>query len=401
MTDAFYARIRDTLQEIDDEGLTKPERLITSQQAPEVTISHEGREIRALNFCANNYLGLANHPELIRAAQVGAEENGYGMASVRFICGTQENHRRLERELADWLGFEDSITFAACFDANGAVFEPLLGKEDAIISDSLNHASIIDGVRLCKAQRFRYDNNDMASLEEQLQAADAAGARTKLVVTDGVFSMDGTIAQLGAICELAEKYGALVMVDDCHATGFLGEGGRGTHEHCGVMGKVDILTGTLGKALGGGMGGFICARQEVVDLLRQRARPYLFSNALAPALVEGSRRALKLVREGDDLRSQLFENAKLFRSLMSEAGFDLLEGEHPIIPVMLYDAKIAQEMAARLLDEGVFVTGFSFPVVPRGQARIRTQMNAAHSEEQVRQTVAAFTKVGRELAVIG
>ncbi|MFC3303889.1 glycine C-acetyltransferase [Parvularcula lutaonensis] len=400
MTDAFYARIRDTLQEIDDEGLTKPERLITSKQGPEVTLSHEGREIRVLNFCANNYLGLAAHPDLIAAAQAGAAEHGYGMASVRFICGTQEIHRKLEREIAEWLGFEDSITFAACFDANGAVFEPLLGKEDAIISDSLNHASIIDGVRLCKAQRFRYDNNDMASLEEQLKAADAAGARTKLIVTDGVFSMDGYIAQLGRICELAEQYGALVMVDDCHATGFMGDGGRGTHEHCGVMGKVDIITGTLGKALGGGMGGFICARQEVVDLLRQRARPYLFSNALAPALVEGARKALQLVREGDDLRKRLFANARLFRSLMTEAGFDLLEGEHPIIPVMLYDAKKAQTMAARLLDEGVFVTGFSFPVVPRGQARIRTQMNAAHTEEQVREAVAAFTKVGKELGVI-
>ena len=400
MTQSFYARIRDTLTEIDEEGLTKPERLITSKQGPEVTIRHEGREIRALNFCANNYLGLADHEELIAAAREGAEENGYGMASVRFICGTQENHRRLEREIAEWLGFEDSITFAACFDANGAVFEPLLGKEDAIISDSLNHASIIDGVRLCKAQRFRYDNNDMASLEDQLQAADAAGARTKLIVTDGVFSMDGYIAQLDKVCALAEQYGALVMVDDCHATGFMGEGGRGTHEHCGVMGKVDIITGTLGKALGGGMGGFICARQEVVDLLRQRARPYLFSNALAPSLVEGSRRALKLVREGDGLRAQLFENARLFRSLMAEAGFDLLAGEHPIIPVMLYDAKVAQEMAAKLLDEGVFVTGFSFPVVPRGRARIRTQMNAAHSEAQVRQTVEAFIKVGRDLNVI-
>ncbi|MCQ8184195.1 glycine C-acetyltransferase [Parvularcula maris] len=400
MTDAFYARIRDTLHEIEEEGLTKPERLITSKQGPEVTISHEGREVRALNFCANNYLGLADHPELIRAAQEGAESHGYGMASVRFICGTQEIHRKLERELADWLGFEDTITFAACFDANAAVFEPLLGKEDAIISDALNHASIIDGVRLCKAQRYRFDNNDMASLEQQLKDADEARARTKLIVTDGVFSMDGTIAQLGAICDLADKYGALVMVDDCHATGFMGEGGRGTHEHCGVMGRVDILTGTLGKALGGGMGGFICARQEVVDLLRQRARPYLFSNALAPALVEASRRALHLVREGGDLRKQLFANAELFRSLMTEAGFDLLPGEHPIIPVMLYDAKKAQTMAAKLLDEGVFVTGFSFPVVPRGKARIRTQMNAAHTEEQVRRTVDAFVKVGREVGAI-
>ncbi len=400
MTDAFYARIRDTLTEIDEEGLTKPERLITSKQGPEVTITEGGKTIRALNFCANNYLGLTDHPELIRAAQKGAEDQGYGMASVRFICGTHEHHRLLERELAAWLGFDDAITFAACFDANGAVFEPLLSAEDAIISDALNHASIIDGVRLCKAKRFRYETNDMASLEEQLQAADAAGARTKLIVTDGVFSMDGTLAQLGAITELADKYGALVMVDDCHATGFMGEGGRGTHEHCGVMGKIDIMTSTLGKAMGGGMGGFICARQEVVDLLRQRARPYLFSNALAPALVEGSRRALGLVSEGDGLRAQLFANARLFRSEMAEAGFDLLPGEHPIIPVMLYDAKVAQTMAARLLDEGVFVTGFSFPVVPRGKARIRTQMNAAHSEEQVKAAVAAFTKVGRELGVI-
>ncbi|MEM6913033.1 MAG: glycine C-acetyltransferase [Pseudomonadota bacterium] len=401
MTDHFYARVRSTLSEIDDEGLTKPERLITSKQGPEVTISHDGKTIRALNFCANNYLGLADHPDLIRAAQQGAEEQGYGMASVRFICGTHEHHRLLERKLASWLGFDDSITFAACFDANGAVFEPLLGAEDAIISDALNHASIIDGVRLCKAQRYRYDNNDMASLDEQLEAASKAGARTKLIVTDGVFSMDGTIAQLGAITDLAERHDALVMVDDCHATGFMGQGGRGSHEHCGVMGKIDILTSTLGKAMGGGMGGFICARQEVVDLLRQRARPYLFSNALAPALVEGSRRALDLVSAGDDLRTQLFANAKLFRREMAAAGFDLLPGEHPIIPVMLYDAKIAQEMAARLLDEGVFVTGFSFPVVPRGKARIRTQMNAAHTEEQVKLAVAAFTKVGRELGVIG
>ncbi|MEE4212160.1 MAG: glycine C-acetyltransferase [Parvularcula sp.] len=401
MNDAFYARIRSTLDEIKDEGLTKPERLIASPQGPEVEIEHEGRKIRALNFCANNYLGLANDSALISAAQRGAEEFGYGMASVRFICGTQTIHRKLERELADWLGFEDSITFAACFDANAAVFEPLLGPEDAIISDALNHASIIDGVRLCKAQRFRYDTNDMNALEEQLEAADAKGARTKLIVTDGVFSMDGTIAQLGAIADLAETYGALVMVDDCHATGFMGEGGRGTHEHCHIMGRIDILTGTLGKALGGGMGGFICARQEVVDLLRQRARPYLFSNALAPALVEGAREALNLVRKGDELRKQLFGNARLFRSLMTDAGFDLLPGEHPIIPVMLYDAKIAQSMAAKLLDEGVFVTGFSFPVVPRGRARIRTQMNAAHSEDQVRAAVDAFTKVGRELGVIG
>jgi glycine C-acetyltransferase len=401
MTDAFYARIRDTLEDIEDEGLTKPERLIASPQGPEVEIEHEGRRITALNFCANNYLGLANDKALIRAAQNGAEVYGYGMASVRFICGTQTIHRHLERELAEWLGFEDAITFAACFDANGAVFEPLLTAEDAIISDALNHASIIDGVRLCKAQRYRYETNDMASLEEQLKSAEEKGARTKLIVTDGVFSMDGTIAQLGAICDLAERYGALVMVDDCHATGFMGEGGRGTHEHCDVMGRIDILTGTLGKALGGGMGGFICARQEVVDLLRQRARPYLFSNALAPALVEGAREALKLVAEGDDLRRQLFANAKLFRQLMTDAGFELIPGEHPIIPVMLHDAKKAQAMAARLLDEGVFVTGFSFPVVPRGKARIRTQMNAAHTEEQVRRTVDAFVKVGRDLGVIG
>ena len=329
------------------------------------------------------------------------DEYGFGMASVRFICGTQDIHRALEREIAEWLGYEDSITFAACFDANGGVFEPLLGAEDAIVSDALNHASIIDGVRLCKAKRFRYANNDMGDLETQLRQADADGARTKLVVTDGVFSMDGTICDLGELCAVAKRYDALVMVDDCHATGFLGAHGRGTPEHYGVMDQVDILTGTLGKALGGGMGGFICARQNVVDLLRQRARPYLFSNALTPALVGASREALRLVQDADDRRQQLFRNAARFRAQMSEAGFDLLPGEHPIIPVMLYDAPKAQAMAAALMDEGVYVTGFFYPVVPKGKARIRTQMSAAHTDDQVDACVVAFKKVGKALGVIG
>ncbi len=386
MSEAFYARVSDTLDEIREEGLFKTERLIEGSQGPEITVN--GR--RVLNFCANNYLGLADHPALAEAAKETMDSHGFGMASVRFICGTQDIHRALEREIADWLGFDDSISFAACFDANGGVFEPLLTAEDAIISDSLNHASIIDGVRLCKAKRYRYANNDMDDLEAQLKQAEADGARTKLIVCD-----------LGKLCEVAKRHDALVMIDDCHSTGFMGEHGRGTHEHAGVMGQVDILTGTLGKALGGGMGGFICARQEVVDLLRQRARPYLFSNALTPALVGASRRAIQLVREGDDLRRQLFRNAERFRAKMTEAGFELIPGEHPIIPVMLHDAKLAQAMAARLMEEGVYVTGFFYPVVPKGKARIRTQMCAAHSDEQVDACIAAFVKVGRELGVIG
>ena len=322
------------------------------------------------------------------------------MASVRFICGTQDIHRRLERRIAGFFGFADSITFAACFDANGAVFEPLFGAEDAIISDSLNHASIIDGVRLSKAMRYRFANNDMADLEAQLQQAAADGAKTRIIVTDGVFSMDGYIANLSAICDLADKHGALVMVDDCHAAGFMGQTGRGTPEHCGVAGRIDILTGTLGKALGGGMGGYVCARQEVIDLLRQRARPYLFSNALAPGLVGASLKVFDLLEAGNPFRTKLFANAAQFRSGMAAAGFTLNPGEHPIIPVMLGDARLAQQMAAALLEEGIYVTGFSFPVVPRGQARIRTQLSAAHTPAQIERAIAAFTKVGRELKVI-
>ncbi|MGV6818951.1 MAG: glycine C-acetyltransferase [Parvularcula sp.] len=396
MSEAFYTRIDQTLSDLTKDGLFKQERPFTGEQAGEITV--DGR--RVLNFCANNYLGLANHKALAEAAAETMQSHGFGMASVRFICGTQDIHRALEKEIAAWLGYDDSITFAACFDANGGVFEPLLGPEDAIISDALNHASIIDGVRLCKAKRYRYANNDMADLEVQLKQADADGARTKLVVTDGVFSMDGVICDLDKLCAVAKAHDALVMVDDCHATGFLGAHGRGTPEHFGVGADVDILTGTLGKALGGGMGGFICARQNVVDLLRQRARPYLFSNALTPALVGASRRALELVQGADDLRTQLFRNAARFREQMAEAGFDLVPGEHPIIPVMLYDAPLAQKMAAALMDEGVYVTGFFYPVVPKGRARIRTQMSAAHSDDQVDRCVAAFIKVGKDLGVL-
>jgi len=399
--DGFYARVRDTLSEIDEQGLTKTERLMTSAQGAEVRVrGADGADVAAINFCANNYLGLADHPDLIAAMADSAKSHGFGMASVRFICGTQALHRELEARIASFFGYDDSITFAACFDANGAVFEPLLEADDAIISDSLNHASIIDGVRLCKAQRYRFANSDMADLEAQLQAADAAGARTKLIVTDGVFSMDGYIANLAGICDLADRYGALVMVDDCHASGFMGESGRGSPEHCGVADRIDILTGTLGKALGGGMGGYICARQEVVDLLRQRARPYLFSNALAPGLVGASLKVFDMLEGSGELRAKLFANAARFRAGMEAAGFDLLPGEHPIIPVMLGDAKLAQQMAAKLLDEGIYVTGFFYPVVPRGQARIRTQMSAAHSDAQIDKAIAAFTKIGRELGVV-
>lgn len=399
--DGFYARMRSTLAEIDEQGLTKTERLMTSAQGAEVRIRRaDGSETSAINFCANNYLGLADHPELIAAMAETAQSHGFGMASVRFICGTQELHRTLEARIAKFFGYDDSITFAACFDANGAVFEPLLEADDAIISDSLNHASIIDGVRLCKAKRFRFANGDMADLEAQLKGADAAGARTKLIVTDGVFSMDGYIANLGAICDLADAYGALVMVDDCHASGFMGENGRGSPEYCGVEGRIDILTGTLGKALGGGMGGYICARQEVIDLLRQRARPYLFSNALAPGLVGASLKMFDMLEGSSELRTRLVANAQRFRTGMAAAGFDLKPGEHPIIPVMLGDARLAQDMAAKLLDEGIYVTGFSFPVVPRGEARIRTQMSAAHTDAQIDAAIAAFTKVGRELGVV-
>lgn len=400
MSDAFFMHIQETLKEIEAEGLFKRERVIASQQYSEIDVQHDGQTDHVINFCANNYLGLANRPELIDAAKDALDEYGFGVASVRFICGTQTVHRELEKAIADFTGQEDAILYAAAFDANGGVFEPLLEAEDAIISDALNHASIIDGVRLCKAKRFRYANSDMDELETQLKAADAAGARHKLIVTDGVFSMDGYIANLKGICDLADKYGALVMVDDCHAHGFMGARGRGTPEHCGVMGRVDIITGTLGKALGGAMGGFTAARKEVIALLRQRSRPYLFSNSLAPSIAGASLKALEMVADGDDLRARLFENAKRFRKGMTEAGFDLLPGEHPIIPVMLGDAALSQKMANRLMEEGVYVIGFFYPVVPKGKARIRTQMSAAHTPEQIDRAIAAFTKVGRELGVI-
>ena len=400
MTREFYDRIDKTLEDIKEQGLEKREREITSPQGPEIEVIHKGKRVRVLNFCANNYLGLADNPEIVKAAQETMDRYGFGMASVRFICGTTDLHRKVEKEIAAFLGYEDSILFAACFDANGGVFEPLLEADDAIISDSLNHASIIDGVRLSKARRYRYANSDMVDLEAQLSKADTEGARTKLIVTDGVFSMDGYISKLAQICDLAGRYGALVMVDDCHSTGFMGPEGRGTPAHCGVEGRVDILTGTLGKALGGGMGGYICAKANVVQLLRNRARPYLFSNALTPALLGATLKTLEIVKHGDALRAQLFRNAKRFRDGMAKAGFNLLPGEHPIIPVMLGDARLAQDMAAALMDEGVYVTGFSFPVVPRGAARIRTQMCAGHSDEQVDRAVAAFIKAGKALGVI-
>lgn len=396
----FYARIDKTLKDIREQGLEKREREITSPQGPEIEVLHKGRRVRVLNFCANNYLGLADNAEIVAAAKETMDRYGFGMASVRFICGTTDLHREVEKEIAAFLGYEDSILFAACFDANGGVFEPLLEAEDAIISDALNHASIIDGVRLSKARRYRFANSDMNDLEAQLKQADEDGARTKLVVTDGVFSMDGYIAKLKEISDLAGRYNALTMVDDCHATGFMGPEGRGTPAHCGVEGRIDILTGTLGKALGGGMGGYICAKANVVHLLRNRARPYLFSNALTPALLGATLKTLEIVRNGDALRAQLFRNARRFRDGMARAGFKLLPGEHPIIPVMLGDARLAQDMAALLMDEGVYITGFSFPVVPKGQARIRTQMCAGHTDEQVDRVIAAFAKVGKTLGVI-
>lgn len=400
MSTAFYTNLDAELQTIKDDGLYKRERLITSKQAADIIVTENGQTRRVINFCANNYLGLADHPELIKASEQAVEEHGFGMASVRFICGTQGQHRELEKKIADWLGFEDSILYAACFDANGGVFEPLLGPEDAIISDALNHASIIDGIRLCKAKRYRYKTSDMADLEDQLKQARADGARHIMIATDGVFSMDGTIAKLGEIVALKNKYDALLMVDDCHSTGFLGDGGRGTAAFCGVEGEIDILTGTLGKALGGAMGGFTCAQQSIIDMLRQRSRPYLFSNSLAPSLVGASLKAIELAKEGDALRTQIFANAKQFREGMTAAGFTIPDGEHPIIPVMLGDAVIAQEMAAKLLDEGIYVIGFFYPVVAKGAARIRTQMSAAHTSSHIDKAIAAFTKVGKELGVI-
>jgi glycine C-acetyltransferase len=396
----FYSRVRNTLEEIETQGLTKPERVILSRQGPEIEVlGRDGEPRRVLNFCANNYLGLGGDERVARAAEEATERWGAGLASVRFICGTQAIHKELEAEIASYLGFEDAILFAAAFDANGGVFEPLLTEEDAIVSDTLNHASIIDGVRLCKAKRFRYAAGDMNDLEAQLKAAREAGARSIMIATDGVFSMDGHIAKLKEITGLADRYQALVMVDDAHATGFLGPQGRGSAAFCGVEGRIDILTGTFGKALGGAMGGYICASREVVALLRQRARPYLFSNALAPAVCGASLEAIRIARgpEGDKLRQQIFANAAQFRKGMHEAGFNLVPGEHPIIPVMLGDARVAQEMAARLLEQGIYVIGFSFPVVPRGQARIRTQMSAAHTPEQVDRAIDAFRRVHNQM----
>ena len=398
MSQAFLTHLTATLNGIEQDGLYKRERMITSAQSGQITVGTGPQARPMINLCANNYLGLADHPDLIRAAREAMQDHGFGMASVRFICGTQDLHRDLERAIAAYLGKEDSILFAACFDANGGLFEPLLGPEDAVISDALNHASIIDGIRLCKAKRYRYANSDMTDLAAQLKAAKADGARFIMIATDGVFSMDGTLANLPEITRLAQEYGALVMVDDCHSTGFMGPQGAGTAAHFGV--SVDILTGTLGKALGGALGGYIAGPQPVIDLLRQRARPYLFSNALPPAITAAGIAALRLVRDGDDLRAQLFQNAAYWRAGLTALGFDPLPGEHPIIPVMLHDAKLAQAMAARLDELGVFVAGFFFPVVPKGQARIRTQMSAALTKDDLDTALNAFAIAGRELGVI-
>jgi glycine C-acetyltransferase len=390
-------QLEQTLAEIKAAGLYKDERVLASPQGAEITLE-DGR--RVLNFCANNYLGLSSHPNVIAAAHAALDELGYGMSSVRFICGTQDAHKELERTIARFLAVDDAILYAACFDANGGVFEPLLGEEDAIISDELNHASIIDGVRLCKAQRWRYKNNDMADLERCLQDADAKGARHKLIATDGVFSMDGSIADLAGIAALAEKYRALTMVDDCHATGFLGRTGRGATEYCGVLGKIDIVTGTLGKALGGASGGFVAGRGPIVELLRQRSRPYLFSNTLMPAIVGASLAVFAMLDETTALRDTLEKNTAAFRAGMTAAGFELRPGVHPIVPIMLYDEKKTHEFARRLLDEGIYVIGFSYPVVGKGLARIRVQISAAHTSEHLQKAVAAFTKVGRELGIV-
>jgi glycine C-acetyltransferase len=393
-TENFKNQLAFELENIKNEGLYKTERIISSPQA--ASIIANGKEV--LNFCANNYLGLSSHPAVLQAAKEGIDKYGFGMSSVRFICGTQDIHKELERKISEFLGTEDTILYAAAFDANGGVFEPLLNEEDAIISDALNHASIIDGVRLCKAQRFRYENNNMADLETQLQAA--SKCRNKLIVTDGVFSMDGYIAQLDKIHELAVKYNAMVMVDECHATGFIGKTGRGTIEYCNVLGKMDIITGTLGKALGGASGGFTSGRKEIIEILRQRSRPYLFSNTLMPSIVYASLKVLDILRSTTELRDKLEENTKLFRSKMKEAGFDILDGTHPITPVMLYDAKLAQEFASKLLEEGIYVIGFFFPVVPKGKARIRVQISAGHTTEQILKCVESFTKVGLQLGVL-
>ncbi|EHQ42382.1 MULTISPECIES: glycine C-acetyltransferase [Myroides] len=397
----MYGKIKDHLQQelksIEDNGLFKRERIITSPQGAEITVS-TGEKV--LNFCANNYLGLSSHPEVVQAAKDALDTHGFGMSSVRFICGTQDIHKQLEATIADFYGTEDTILYAAAFDANGGVFEPLLGAEDAIISDSLNHASIIDGVRLCKAARYRYENNDMADLEQQLIKANEAGHRFKIIVTDGVFSMDGLVAPLDKICDLADKYDALVMVDECHAAGFIGATGKGTMEAKNVMGRVDIITGTLGKALGGAMGGYTTGKKEIIELLRQRSRPYLFSNSLAPMIVGASLKVFELLKKDTKLRDQLEWNTNYFKAGMKKAGFDFIDGDSAIVPVMLYDAKLSQEMADRLLTKGVYVIGFFYPVVPQGKARIRVQLSAAHTQEHLDKAIQAFIEVGKELNVI-
>lgn len=387
--------LQQELKEIEAAGLFKKERIIVSPQGADIRLA-DGKDV--VNFCANNYLGLSSHPKVVEAAKHAIDTHGYGMSSVRFICGTQDIHKTLEQKIAAFLGTEDTILYAAAFDANGGVFEPLFNDQDAIISDELNHASIIDGVRLCKAQRMRYKHNDMADLETQLQAA--MHLRHRIIVTDGVFSMDGTIAQLDKICELADKYQALIMVDECHASGFMGKTGRGTHEHHNVMGRIDIITGTLGKALGGALGGFTSGRKEIIDILRQRSRPYLFSNSLAPSIVGASNAVLDLLSSTTDLRDKLWNNTAYFREKITAAGFDIKPGTHPIVPIMLYEAKLAQDFASKLLDEGIYVIGFFYPVVAKGNARIRVQISAGHEQHHLDKAIAAFTKVGRELGVV-
>ena len=388
-------QLQTELDSISKAGLYKKERIIVKPQATQIEVN-TGENV--LNFCANNYLGLSSHPEVVQAAKDALDSHGFGMSSVRFICGTQDIHKTLEQKISSFLSTEDTILYAAAFDANGGLFEPIFGKEDAIISDSLNHASIIDGVRLCKAVRYRYQNNDMQDLESKL--IESQTQRNRVIVTDGVFSMDGYIAQLDKICDLAEKYDALVMVDDCHSTGFIGKTGRGTHEHCDVVGRVDIITGTLGKALGGAMGGFTSGRKEIIDMLRQKSRPYLFSNSLAPSIVGSGIKVIEILEKSTSLRDQLEENTQYFRQSMTEAGFDIKDGIHPIVPVMLYDARLAGTMADKLLEEGIYVIGFSFPVVPKGEARIRVQISAAHSKEDLDKAINAFIKVGKELNVL-
>ncbi|MBO6518273.1 MAG: glycine C-acetyltransferase [Bacteroidia bacterium] len=395
MFDTLKPHLLQELESIKEAGLYKSERVISSPQAADIALT-SGEEV--INFCANNYLGLSSHPKVIEAAKKTIDTHGYGMSSVRFICGTQDIHKELEQKISEFLGTEDTILYAAAFDANGGVFEPLLNKDDAIISDSLNHASIIDGVRLCKAARYRYAHNDMADLERCLQ--ESQGANNRIIVTDGVFSMDGTIAQLDKIAELADKYKALIMIDECHASGFMGKTGRGTHEHCGVMGKMDIITGTLGKALGGASGGFTSGRKEIIDMLRQRSRPYLFSNTVAPSIVGASIAVLDMLSETTHLRDKLESNTEYFRGKMTEAGFDIKPGVHPIVPIMLYDAKLSQVFAEKLLEEGIYVIGFYFPVVPKGQARIRVQISAGHEQAHLDKAINAFIKIGKELKVI-